>query len=117
MSGVQTCALPILIFPVAVKRSFAPPRTSTLVSTHTFVPATSISYVLMLLARSEERRVGNEWSSDVCSSDLDLPGGCEAQLRPSANVHVGINPHFCPCHIDFVRLDAARQIGRASCRE
>ena len=37
-----------VIVPVAVQRSFAPPRTSIFVSTHTFVPGTSISYALLL---------------------------------------------------------------------
>jgi hypothetical protein len=39
-----------VISPLAVKRSFAPPRTSTFVSTHTFVPSKSISDDLMLPA-------------------------------------------------------------------
>jgi hypothetical protein len=38
-----------VIVPVAVKRNFAPPRTSMFVSTHTLVAATSMSYDLMLL--------------------------------------------------------------------
>ena len=37
-----------MILPVAVKRNFAPPRTSMFVSTHSFVAGMSISYDLLL---------------------------------------------------------------------
>src|SRR5882757_5088679 len=70
--------------------------------------------------RSEERRVGKEcrywcdWSSDVCSSDLDATGigGREILGELTAQqVRVRrLGPH------DEVRAGAL-QVGRASCRE
>src|SRR5476649_101123 len=70
--------------------------------------------------RSEERRVGKEcrslcdWSSDVCSSDLDgLEGrhsasGRRGGRRPEEAVEEGRHRP---------RRHRQRQIGRASCRE
>src|SRR5882757_9075839 len=76
--------------------------------------------VEILQGRSEERRVGKEWrywrdwSSDVCSSDLDVDGGRLAQAvrtwrerkAPTGGRRPGGGGG-----------DPAGQIGRASCRE
>src|ERR1035438_8723799 len=68
-------------------------------------------------ARSEERRVGSDWSSDVCSSDLDdrHPGAAHRQTAAVDGVGelrflAGLEPNA-----GAPRLE--RQIGRASCRE
>src|SRR5476649_2820400 len=73
-----------------------------------------------LTMRSEERRVGKEcrslcdWSSDVCSSDLD--GFADALLVDE------IDEGGFVLVLELVRLEVARllvddEIGRASCRE
>src|ERR671933_280103 len=71
-------------------------------------------------ARSEERRVGKEcrsrcdWSSDVCSSDLNAirSGGQQSRADNGTDRHrsgrVGIARRS---------VARARKIGRASCRE
>src|ERR1035441_7373662 len=68
-------------------------------------------------ARSEERRVGSDWSSDVCSSDLTSRHG-GAHQNPS-DPRPGLCGHRF--RIEFRRRSFAlrnqRQIGRASCRE
>src|SRR5476649_654422 len=71
-------------------------------------------------ARSEERRVGKEcrsrcdWSSDVCSSDLDVVAHAVAvEVR---GVEDAADVHLRARHLADVR-DALREIGRASCRE
>src|SRR5215204_4112147 len=70
--------------------------------------------------RSEERRVGKEcrsrcdWSSDVCSSDLDnLTGSLEALDAAVAQVSEHERELLAPA-VDRVWRD---EIGRASCRE
>src|ERR1039458_3132304 len=69
-SGVQTCALPICIF-----HFFADGNTGRNF-TQKKCPAVRSDWCACAMscaprnARSEERRGGREWSSDVCSSDL-----------------------------------------------
>src|SRR5918997_955511 len=71
-------------------------------------------------ARSEERRVGKEcrslcdWSSDVCSSDLDAPGAV-SEIGYGA---WGIGGAQWGGADDDESIQALnREIGRASCRE
>src|SRR6476646_6502878 len=70
--------------------------------------------------RSEERRVGKEcrsrcdWSSDVCSSDLDAGGRAAAHDRGGAD-HARL-PR-APRQRPEARRRGRREIGRASCRE
>src|SRR5215204_2672005 len=73
-----------------------------------------------MLRRSEERRVGKEcrsrcdWSSDVCSSDLQRD---PVDPRPALRAREAGGRAFCNRrHHAQARLDVA-QIGRASCRE
>src|SRR5882672_1527446 len=70
--------------------------------------------------RSEERRVGKEcrslcdWSSDVCSSDLDGEAEVHHQHARADELllhHRGALEQFLPVLLDY------QQIGRASCRE
>src|ERR1039458_6188617 len=67
--------------------------------------------------RSEERRVGSDWSSDVCSSDLIPeepsgghvpPRGAGVRLLLEAADRDGLRSWLCA---------AWKQIGRAACRE
>src|SRR5215218_7669732 len=70
--------------------------------------------------RSEERRVGKEcrslcdWSSDVCSSDLNDP---RALRRRDHGRSRPLNHGYDT--VDHAHIDEARggEIGRASCRE
>src|ERR1039458_5327517 len=74
VTGVQTCALPILHGP-------APHRPSEQVrqcrahlgGVHPVVRRARI-FRIARADRSEERREGSDWSSDVCSSDLTWSG-------------------------------------------
>src|SRR5476649_2766425 len=70
--------------------------------------------------RSEERRVGKEcrslcdWSSDVCSSDLNVARpALRAALRSRGGLGIGGGPATVPTSC---RRGGAK-IGRASCRE
>src|SRR5476649_1498549 len=71
-------------------------------------------------SRSEERRVGKEcrslcdWSSDVCSSDLDVD---YAGVTDIAQGHVGPVTFKNIAHYDEAKYDLGIEIGRASCRE
>src|ERR1044072_3838889 len=70
--------------------------------------------------RSEERRVGKEciyqcdWSSDVCSSDLDDDLGAGRSPDLDAVARRGADRRGLRLH---GRGDHEAQIGRASCRE
>src|SRR5476649_2129824 len=76
--------------------------------------------VFFPVARSEERRVGKEcrsrcdWSSDVCSSDLDgrVAGGGRRKGGPGGR-HPGLGGHID----DGGGVLPRGEIGRASCRE
>src|ERR1041384_323441 len=67
--------------------------------------------------RSEERRVGSEWSSDVCSSDLDV----DAQARADRMRHRDVRDQALAEERALAPVRAVDelvdQIGRASCRE
>src|SRR5215211_3977626 len=71
-------------------------------------------------ARSEERRVGKEcrsrcdWSSDVCSSDLDGTAHGDLEL---ARKEGEFGMQRAPLAHDFAVRAGIGEIGRASCRE
>src|ERR1035441_9368541 len=70
-----------------------------------------------LMKRSEERRVGREWSSDVCSSDLESSHS-RGRIR-----HPAVGRDLRPAKTDgrdrrqADSLAPHEEIGRASCRE
>src|SRR5476649_924627 len=72
------------------------------------------------IARSEERRVGKEcrsrcdWSSDVCSSDLDDAVGTQ-KFGAFVELHIEQGPLLEAENKTIGVVD--REIGRASCRE
>src|ERR1039458_8839173 len=70
-----------------------------------------------ILARSEERRVGSDWSSDVCSSDLKI-GQEKNGSREKTALFLGRPPLAPPKKLcaKIPGFDPG-QIGRASCRE
>src|SRR5262252_3563073 len=82
--------------------------------------ATGITLDYAPVLRSEERRVGKEcrslcdWSSDVCSSDLDARTERRHQARRAVRAGAGRRAQG---HRHHARLRAGAQIGRASCRE
>src|SRR5262252_4599758 len=70
--------------------------------------------------RSEERRVGKEcrslcdWSSDVCSSDLDVGAAPKPQVRRRARNR---RCERIRAEDERVGAEIQEEIGRASCRE
>src|ERR1039458_1946244 len=70
MTGVQTCALPIYDVSRMTANRLDPRQ-----AVHDELIAAGEPWLGdveqgQILRRSEERRAGNDWSSDVCSSDL-----------------------------------------------
>src|SRR5207245_7294253 len=92
-------------------------------------------------SRRRHTRCYRDWSSDVCSSDLDQQRALDTNesantVKPEESVHLlrsglrisalafyhgaanrKIGPKFIPQHIDISDLYSLSQIGRASCRE
>src|ERR1035441_3930185 len=67
-------------------------------------------------ARSEERRVGSDWSSDVCSSDLHAEPR-DGGAHHDDTGHADDDSQQSEKASQFVRADGIqRQIGRAACR-
>src|ERR1035441_3895874 len=79
--------------------------------------ATAAPFSLLRITRSEERRVGSDWSSDVCSSDLHAQfGGRGARtLEVARTLRAELIPFNRYGGAFFVAAD--HEIGRASCRE
>jgi hypothetical protein len=70
-----------VIVPVAVKRNFAPPRTSMFVSTHTLVAATSISIDLML-----PDFVVTAWACDVSGHTITSAPNSSAATHMAVSI-------------------------------
>src|SRR5579875_65995 len=104
VTGVQTCALPISIW----LRQFRRVRgLCGMLDAWGWALFAYVTLASVWFWRSEERRVGNEcrslcdWSSDVCSSDLDLA----APVPPGARTV----RHARCLGLGAVRLRDARQ--------
>src|ERR1035438_577183 len=70
VTGVQTCALPISLKKLCAQ-THATPREHTQINSQSGERRSRLPLALPLrIHRSEERRGGSDWSSDVCSSDL-----------------------------------------------
>src|SRR5437879_13476969 len=72
--------------------------------------------VFFLSSRRRHMRYIGDWSSDVCSSDLPLPGGGKVQVhfvRPPDFFGQSNKRGRAVEHAEFL----THQIGRASCRE
>src|SRR5262252_68455 len=71
-------------------------------------------------SRSEERRVGKEcrsrcdWSSDVCSSDLEAFLVVVLHVEAESDQHIAHSLHE---GLGAAAVHLALEIGRASCRE
>src|ERR1051326_6169106 len=72
---------------------------------------------IVWVSRSEERRVGREWSSDVCSSDLPVGGIRLHRLDENrvARLRLMYRAIAAGGHGEGHRVGV--EIGRASCRE
>src|ERR1035441_1249357 len=67
--------------------------------------------------RSEERRVGSEWSSDVCSSDLHDLAACRAIPSRVEQASTWIRGRHVEVHGPQACAGITEEIGRAACRE
>src|SRR5436305_336487 len=61
-------------------------------------------------SRRRHTRCGRDWSSDVCSSDLDAEVVYSSAVAPQ-------NPERQVVQRELHRADLLAEIGRASCRE
>src|ERR1035441_405698 len=79
--------------------------------------STPTSFPMAATPRSEERRVGSDWSSDVCSSDLYsvyYRGDGESRWKL---LRYGIEERFVNLDADLFPDGGYTEIGRASRRE
>src|SRR5690554_7151544 len=80
-----------------------------------------MSSVFFFSSRRRHTRCGRDWSSDVCSSDLEQMRAVirrgsrshERILRPS----VASRAEPSSTNMTWLRLEYVTEIGRASCRE
>src|ERR1035438_3479839 len=117
MSGVQTCALPISHWPVrwSNRRLEAwATRQPGAKSSGRWRGSQRRGVEPM---RREERRVGNEWSSDVCSSDLPLAGEMEQQEAGGLGDAAARGEEFGTMAGEPAEGGGADEKGRAACRE
>src|ERR1035438_10113020 len=70
VTGVQTCALPIYFATTRASARFRSLKAASSVGNEPRVLVTLRMLIFSDSTRSEGRRVGSDWSSDVCSSDL-----------------------------------------------
>src|SRR5438270_13698706 len=70
-------------------------------------------------SRRRHTRFDCDWSSDVCSSDLNAHPGADYVMNQAHPWYVGgrIEGVQMPSHYDFRSLRMTPEIGRASCRE
>src|ERR1051325_8365603 len=115
-SGVQTCALPILVRRTPQNRSIPASCVDACFPTCYPLVHAVMSRPCLPRYRSEERRAGEEWSSDVCSSYFSKKD--TAKPQHSCQLRRCMFPLLLsPCPRRYVpAMSPPVQIGRASCR-
>src|SRR3712207_9072667 len=73
-------------------------------------------YIFFFASRRRHTRYWRDWSSDVCSSDLEIDAGNGGQLLVYESFQDGESA-VIPLRTLSVLVNPGTEIGRASCRE